>query len=318
MAGAAPFKAVARENRTSARYLVEMPTAPQDEQREVFIGPTKLLPELPMVGYDVFKAAGNLPGHVHKDDFEICLIVTGSVDWWAGDRLYEVHGGDLYVTRPGESHGGQNAVMNPCTLYWFHVRFSRKQPLPGMTVAQSNFLFKRLSTLTLQSFKSSPATAAACERLHAVHRTRDTLSTIAARGVLHELIAGVVRDHDAAQQRRLDRTPRVLEAMAFMREHLGEPYRVEDVAAAVGLNVGNLHAQFLKEVGLTPGDWRTRQVMRRAKTMLGDPKQTVTDVAMALGFSSSQYFATAFRRVIGLTPRAYRERLRSNNAIVPV
>ena len=94
-----------------------------------------------------------------------------------------------------------------------------------------------------------------------------------------------------------------------MLKHLGEPYRVEDVAAAVDLNVGNLHAQFLREVGLTPGDWRTRQVMRRAKVLLGDREQSVTDVAMQLGFSSSQYFATAFRRVIGLTPRAYRERL---------
>lgn len=286
-----------------------MPTAKTGDQRAIFIGPTRLLPEVPMAGYDVFKTAGGLAEHVHPDDFEICLIVSGSVDWWAGDHLYEVHGGDLYVTRPGESHGGQNAVMNPCTLYWFHVRFSRHRPLPGMSARQSNLLHRRLSTLKLRAFPSSPTTAAACERLHAEHRMRDPWSALAARAALHEMLAGVVRNHDAAQQRRHDRSARVRAAMAFMLDHLGEPYRVEDVAAAVGVNVGNLHAQFLREVGLTPGDWRTRQIMRRAKARLGDRSRSITDIAMELGFSSSQYFATAFRRVIGLTPRAYRERL---------
>jgi AraC family transcriptional regulator len=40
--------------------------------------------------------------------------------------------------------------------------------------------------------------------------------------------------------------------------------------------------------------------------MLGDPRTSITDVAHACGFASSQHLATVFRTRLGLTPSAYR------------
>lgn len=260
-----------------------------------------------MAGYDHFQRAGALAGHVHRDAFEICLIVSGAVDWWAGEELYEVRGGDLFVTRPGEQHGGVDAVMNPCELYWFHVAFSRRKPLPGVSASESNTLLKRLNGLATRSFRASDATRRACAGLHAEHARADDLSRLAARAALHALLAGVLRDHDSAMKRHREISEPVRAAMEFMSANLAEPFRIDAAADAAGISVGRLHARFLTETGLTPGDWRLRQSVSRAKTLLRNTDQSVTAIALDLGFSSSQYFATAFRRVTGMTPIAYRQ-----------
>ena len=50
------------------------------------------------------------------------------------------------------------------------------------------------------------------------------------------------------------------------------------------------------------------RVEQAARLLAEDPGRTVTDIALSLGFSSSQYFATVFRRETGTTPGDYREK----------
>jgi AraC-like DNA-binding protein len=282
--------------------------------REVYDGPSTLLPELTMAGHARFRSADALPPHAHAGAFEICYLVSGSVDWWAGRELLEVRGGEVYLTRPNELHGGQHAVMNPCELYWFQLTPPRRRPLPGLTKRESDELLRRLNGLRPYSFLASAQTAGACRHLHALHRNprRGVMTTIAARAALHAMLTGVVNDADAARaaRRASERTAR---AMRFMLAQDVGSFQILDVANEVGLSVSTLHANFIKETGLTPATWRMRQAVARAKAMLAAvPARPVTQIAMELGFSSSQYFATAFRRVTGLTPSAYTAQIAGN------
>jgi methylphosphotriester-DNA--protein-cysteine methyltransferase len=56
----------------------------------------------------------------------------------------------------------------------------------------------------------------------------------------------------------------------------------------------------------------TSRILRRkidaACVQLRGGRDSVTDVAFALGFSSSQYFASVFRRFMGCTPVSHRRR----------
>ena len=45
-----------------------------------------------------------------------------------------------------------------------------------------------------------------------------------------------------------------------------------------------------------------------ATKLLQDPEMSVTDVAHNLGYSDSSHFSRAFRRLAGVSPRAYRQR----------
>ena len=59
--------------------------------------------------------------------------------------------------------------------------------------------------------------------------------------------------------------------------------------------------------GSSPKDyWLRMRVECAARRLRKSPGLTVTDVAYEFGFSSSQYFATVFRRYLGVSPVEYR------------
>jgi AraC-like DNA-binding protein/mannose-6-phosphate isomerase-like protein (cupin superfamily) len=293
------------------------PTHPRSA-RLTWRGGACLLPELRMVGWDAPRRADSsaLDSHAHRDAFEICYIVDGRVEWWVRsgrgrNDVFVLEPGHVFLTRPGEEHGGVDSVLHPCELYWLQVKLPR-DGVPGMPPAHGRSLAKHLAGLSRRTFRGSDRLCGAFARIVSEHASRDPWSAAAARAALHELLALVCREHDAAPAETRSAagavSPAVRDAMRWMMDHLSEEFDLNDVAGAVRLTPAQLHHRFHKELGYTPGDWRTRQRVGRAKQLLADPARSVLDVAMQTGFSSSQYFATAFKRTVGLTPRQYRHR----------
>ncbi|MBA3686685.1 MAG: helix-turn-helix transcriptional regulator [Planctomycetes bacterium] len=109
-------------------------------------------------------------------------------------------------------------------------------------------------------------------------------------------------------------SPRIRAAQAHALARLGREVPVAELAHAAGLSASRFHDRFVAEVGETPADWARRQRIVEAKRLLSLSAKPITALALALGFPSSQYFATVFRRYTGLTPRQYRERSLSPDA----
>jgi two-component system response regulator YesN len=112
-------------------------------------------------------------------------------------------------------------------------------------------------------------------------------------------------------------SPDIADAVAWMTARLGEPFCVQEVADAVGLHPSRFHERFLAEVGQTPAEWRIRRRVALAQERLRALDASVTEVAFALGFASSQYFATAFKKYTGRTPSEYRQQALSGDQTSP-
>jgi AraC family transcriptional regulator len=102
----------------------------------------------------------------------------------------------------------------------------------------------------------------------------------------------------AAWQRR--------KAVAYIEEHLAEPISLEALARLVGLSACYFCRAFRQSVGMPPQRYQLNQRIERAKTLLAKRAASVTDVSLAVGYNDTSAFCTAFRRVAGLTPSAYR------------
>jgi AraC-like DNA-binding protein len=84
--------------------------------------------------------------------------------------------------------------------------------------------------------------------------------------------------------------------------------RLDNVAANVGLSPAGLRARFKTETGYTLHEYLLHRRLEEARRRLTETADEITTIAHELGFSSSQYFATVFRRETGMTPGDYREK----------
>jgi AraC-like DNA-binding protein len=97
----------------------------------------------------------------------------------------------------------------------------------------------------------------------------------------------------------------VHKAMAFIHTNHMEPLTRGGIAAHVGLSERHLTRCFQQEVGMTPMTYLNRYRIQQAKALLESGDMGITDVAMAVGFSSGGYFTRVFRQEMGVSPREY-------------
>ncbi len=279
-------------------------------ERQTFQTPHTLVPELAMVGWSRFPRAtpGHLSAHTHADSYELCLIVQGTVDWWAGDEVWEVGPGQMYITFPGETHGGIGTIMNPCTLYWAQLRSNKAGTLPGLNRRQTLELQKGLSALHPRRFNAAPGVQTIFAQLLDEHVSPSPLSPMLVRSLLHQLLVLTMRSHQAQQredvQRRNRYSPKVARSLELIDADKDCRLKVEALAQTVGLSTTRYRLHFHREVGMSPREYLLRKKLLAAKALLRQG-QSVTRVAMRLGFASSQHLATRFRHDCGMTPRQY-------------
>jgi AraC family transcriptional regulator len=73
-------------------------------------------------------------------------------------------------------------------------------------------------------------------------------------------------------------------------------------------NVSPFHfaRQFKMCTGFAPHEYVRRQRLERAKRLLERSDLSIADVAYGCGFANQAHMSTAFRRVVGMAPKAYR------------
>jgi AraC-like DNA-binding protein len=102
------------------------------------------------------------------------------------------------------------------------------------------------------------------------------------------------------------------------RDHLDRNFATEiglDEAAKIAC-VSKFHflRLFTAAYGVTPGVYLTNRRVERAQDLLRTTNLTVTEVCMAVGYSSLGSFATRFRETTGETPGAFQRRWAANGA----
>lgn len=90
---------------------------------------------------------------------------------------------------------------------------------------------------------------------------------------------------------------------------LARPWTVKELARQCGLGVTQFSAYCKTLTNMTPLQYVNHRRLEAAADLLrSQPESDVTHIGLKCGFSSSQYFATSFRRHFGRTPTEFRKR----------
>jgi len=100
--------------------------------------------------------------------------------------------------------------------------------------------------------------------------------------------------------------PSVVRACELFEEHPADRWRLDELAALCAVSVPHLISLFRRDTGQTPRQYLMRRRIERADAMLQNKEHPITEIAHELGFSSSQHFATVYRRLRGKPARCAR------------
>ena len=100
-------------------------------------------------------------------------------------------------------------------------------------------------------------------------------------------------------------------ARAWALAHLHEPLQLRDLAVRESMSVRTFTVRFREEVGVSPGQWLTRQRIERARHLLESTDLPVDRIARDAGFGTPQSLRTHLQTAIGVTPTAYRRTFRA-------
>lgn len=99
----------------------------------------------------------------------------------------------------------------------------------------------------------------------------------------------------------------IRELQIWIAEHIEHQLSVDDLADRMAMSVRNFERVFTREVGTTPSQYLLQIRVETARRLLERTDGSLKRVASATGFGSVDVMRRAFVRVLGLTPRRYRE-----------
>jgi AraC family transcriptional regulator len=119
---------------------------------------------------------------------------------------------------------------------------------------------------------------------------------------------GVTPLRDAMPGNGLPRA-RLNRVIEYIEANLDGEIALAALAETVGMRTHYFSELFKQSVHVSPHQYVLRRRIARARDLLNDPKVTVFEAAVRTGFPDQSHFTKIFRRIVGVTPTAYRAAL---------
>ncbi len=110
-----------------------------------------------------------------------------------------------------------------------------------------------------------------------------------------------------AEPRKSIRISRVKE---YIEENYWRKLTMDELARIAHTSPFYLSHIFKETEGLTLGKYIEKIRIEKAKELLAKTNLSITEISTRVGFSDSNYFSARFKKVVGISPRAYRNNSR--------
>ncbi len=92
----------------------------------------------------------------------------------------------------------------------------------------------------------------------------------------------------------------------YIEEHLTKQISLSKLAELARLSQHHFCRAFKQSFGIPPHQYQVQRRMEVAKSLLANRTNSVTDIALSLGYAQPSSFSSSFRKATGWTPTVYR------------
>ena len=229
-----------------------------------------------------------------RDEYSGVLVLRGSGEYLDADgRRYPLSAGSFFQRLPDRKH----STLHETDGSWAECFVALGRELFDAMVAQrclrpdAPLLNPGLSLGTVERFE------VLCTELEssAGRELPHVLLTI------HALLVEVL-DLDLRGNRQDQHADMVEEACRLLSRDLEQRLSVPALASRLGVGYERFRKIFRERVGTSPGDYRIRRRLDRARAMLVAGEMSVKEVAFALGYPNAFAFSRQFAKFAGAPP----------------
>ena len=269
---------------------------------------------LPVLGFDSFRKALDVsPLHVHDECLEISLCMRGDLEFEVKGRSYPFRPDTVFVTRPSERHRIKYYPRS-MSKYWVLFRIPKGNfQLLRLPPDEVRWLLQEMLALPRSFMDSDHRVRAAFQRLFHVYDTAPAKTSqrrCLLRNATHSLLIALIET--AKSSEHLLPMARLANVVDEIRREPGRRWTIDELARRTALSETNLLQRFKRFTGHPPYAFVLVCRIEQAKRELEKGDQPIATIASHLGFPSSQHFATTFRRIVGVSPSAWKVRKNGN------
>lgn len=225
------------------------------------------------------------------------FLRSGAARIWRGAKPYDLKPGELMVI-PAHTVS-RYLCPGAMDLSWLHFT---------ATVFGGADPFECLGWPLDVKLDHARSVARLWDRLLALCKAKDISSRLEADGILRQMLAlfaagGEIRSVGDALE--ISRFSLVFE---YIDQHIGDRIRLAELSGLVNLQSTYFSNLFTRLTGVSPTRYIARRKIARAQGMLWNSDATLQVIASELGFSDEFHLSKVFKKVVGMSPSAYRSR----------
>jgi len=228
---------------------------------------------------------GDFPRH-HHDVWELVYVSDGAVVTYQEDCPHRLTPGMVLVNPPGVVH--HDVFVRPYHLIYLFVEGSVLERCGRILYDSPDQSLGRVFDNILREWGESRADREAM------------LGVLAAQ---LELL--ILRQPE--ERRGSERESWLIEAERLLRDSVGAPMTLEEVAERVGVSRSWLHHAFKQAYGRSPHEHVSRLRLEKALALLRLSSHTVAFIAEECGYASGSHLTTHLKKVTGQSPTRIRE-----------
>ena len=257
------------------------------------------------------------PVHFHSNLLEIFFMIKGTryqqVQVEGEIRSYITKGNQCVIVYPLEIHGSGGEPQSPCEYYAFQIDLSKPNDLLGLNPETSTALYDQLLGLPSSQMELGPSQRRELVQIFQLYAQRTPVSTMRANQYLAGFLFGLSELTPIYGIPTQQVEEPIRKSLDYLSAHITENIRLDALAAAAGYSLSRFKTKFKEAVGITPAEYVTMQKIELAKRRLIESDESITELAYSLGYSSSNYFCSVFKKLMNCSPQNYRLQYRNKN-----
>ncbi len=254
------------------------------------------LPEVPLIGVNIQTSAKrSLAAHRHSGIFEAVYMVRGKQVFSIEGREYTLTSNDVFIAKPGALHGSGSHLMEKAFFYWLQLRVPQKgKSILCLDKESSLELSRTLGAVELSRFAGNQKVGDAFEQIFELYQNKPPSVRLAVSSKIVGLLLNIIDCAENPKQPFI--TTEIAGVIEMLAQNRHRFVSIDEMAEIAGLSASRFKCKFKQQTGLPPAEFQLRKKLQTAEAMLKSTPKTITRIAHELGFSSSQYFSTAYKR----------------------